>query len=486
MIFRFLLLAVFSYLPLSQVQAEHSDDSNVLPDKIIQSYGGASLEKLERLWFRDQYIRIDEEQSFYPGVEEAKFNDAELLVDFSTQLKELRFRGEHDQKAYYQHHVLNESGAYYIDHAAQQITKAESERFSSIGGSVPYRLDLYIAKLVSLHRSSLERLPDGDYYGRSVFKARLAVSGYAPMILSIAPDGRILSALLEGRKQHYHFSHHRYVDISSVGQVLFASNAHIEFGGKVRNVSTRRELLDAAEANAPFTVNDSYQPAKSAERLIPESMVVNSLSEGVYHVGKGFGYSMFIDVGEYFYGVGGYQGLSERYAALQKTLKSQKPLKYHIVTHHHRDHLAGMQEAADLGATFIGTPKALLVVKSLLASELAENRFMSFEGQLKLEGERLLLAEFSNTHVANHVLTLLPAKGVLFSEDLYFSLEKSTIPKGESRHKDLSYWLAKQRFNIKSFAAGHSVRVLSNLEFSKSLQNREVRTTCPQTWYICQ
>ena len=73
MIHRFLLAAALLAANFSN-SSFASIDSEALSELVTKRYGGDNLVQLNQLWLRDRYIRIDKEQSFYPGIEEAKNN----------------------------------------------------------------------------------------------------------------------------------------------------------------------------------------------------------------------------------------------------------------------------------------------------------------------------------------------------------------------------------------------------------------------------
>ena len=82
-------------------------------------------------------------------------------------------------------------------------------------------------------------------------------------------------------------------------------------------------------------------------------MMAEQLSDNIYLAGQDWGFSVFLDAGNYFIGTGGYEDLGLRLAAVQKLVGNDKPLKYQVVSHHHIDHLEGMKEANELGGQFI-------------------------------------------------------------------------------------------------------------------------------------
>lgn len=479
MIHRFLLAAALLAANFSN-SSYASIDSETLSELVTKRYGGDKLVQLNQLWLRDRYIRIDKEQSFYPGIEEAKNNDAELLIDFQQQKMALRYQGEHDQQAIYQHQLLNEKGAYSLDDNTKEFSVIK-RGFSNIAGGLPYRMDIFWAKLISLYPDKLSNIQEQSFYAKDGYQANFAAAGFSGLTFNISLAGDIVSLTVDGRKQQFQFDHHQITH-----GLRFAEQLQVAAGGNIRNISVKRELLAAKVPDEVFELPASYKAAKAVAQVMPQELQIQKLAEGVYHVGKSVGFSLFVEVGDSFYGVGGYQGLGERFKALQAKLKSDKPLAYQIVSHHHYDHLGGMQEAADLGATFIGSAKALEVVDSLLSSKLPKSRYQSFVEKKSIAEGKLLLAEFENPHVANHIVILLPKDNILFAEDLYFSLEASGVPEAEARHFSLANWLKDKGAIIDSFAAGHSVRILSAEEFSSSLSQAKKSLICPELWKICQ
>ena len=75
------------------------------------------------------------------------------------------------------------------------------------------------------------------------------------------------------------------------------------------------------------------------ERVDVSEMLVNKISDDVYHIGQNIGFTLFVNTSDGVVAAGGYPALTARYDRFKEESGVHKPLRYQIVTHHHNDHV---------------------------------------------------------------------------------------------------------------------------------------------------
>ena len=162
----------------------------------------------------------------------------------------------------------------------------------------------------------------------------------------------------------------------------------------------------------------------------------------------------------------------------------QKPLKYQIITHHHDDHLGGVQEVIDLGASFVVLNSHLPSIHRLLEDNVPKERFVLADDLPSLERGAIKLINFSNEHAQNNLISYFVESNVIFTADLFLSRLKSGAPKGYQGLRDFSDLLKQQKIQPTRFAAAHSGRLLTDEDLAYSISHIQ-REICPPGWIIC-
>ena len=154
------------------------------------------------------------------------------------------------------------------------------------------------------------------------------------------------------------------------------------------------------------------------ETLDTEEMHVDLVSGSLHHAGKGFAFSAFLDAGDHIIGVGGYGGLGDRFKAYQKTQGHTKPLKYLILTHHHRDHLEGAGEALELGAQLVAPETVRGNLNDVVKQDLSDAQLMILSNTKTSLGT-VDIYLISTDHVGVFALTYFSSAKTTFDADHY-------------------------------------------------------------------
>jgi glyoxylase-like metal-dependent hydrolase (beta-lactamase superfamily II) len=251
--------------------------------------------------------------------------------------------------------------------------------------------------------------------------------------------------------------------------------------------------LIGAERNIRFNTTiaaDQFEMPGGLEqegaRIDATEMVVNRLSKDVYHIGQNAGFSIFVDTPEGVVGCGGYAGLTQRFERFQKESGSHRPLRYQVVSHHHTDHLGGMGEALDLGATLVTVPQNIEPIKQASGRDPESGRFLTMGQRMTLGSgdQRVELYNVSTIHANSYLLVSVPATRTLFIADHFNTPYEKGAPVANLSTVSLNEAMGPLDINYKKIVTAHGARVYSASDFSASVKAYR-DFDCPQDRPLC-
>ncbi|MCH9690668.1 MAG: hypothetical protein K0U59_01205 [Gammaproteobacteria bacterium] len=454
-----------------------------LVDRVVKGYGGKIFLQLDKVNFRDKHLRFVTGQSYSSKAIDANHYNADLVVDFEKHAKDLKFVGGQKENIYIQHRLFDGKNSYMINHNDKSYSEDKDLDYSRIDRDIGYRLDLLLARQLHEQPEKATYLGKASYYGKDMDRVEFQPEGFPKMKLIINDNGHIVNMQRSHWRTEEGFSFH-YSEHKKVNGVTFAEQLYVTNGGKPDSASMKRTLIVKQGKWPDFAVPKSYGREVPSESY--NEMTIQKLAEGIYHVGKGWGFTLFVDAGDHYWGIGGYQEIKDRLAEVYKTTGNNKPLKYQIVTHHHLDHLGGMQEVFDLGATFVTVAENMKAIDGIVEQDIPDNRFMIVKDETELAGGLIKVFDFSNDHSGHNLVTLVPHANIFVGEDMYLSRKATGSPKGWKSLNKLAKRIEDQGVTVKYFVAAHSARILTDKDFEFSLNNHGAETKCPEDWYICQ
>ena len=251
--------------------------------------------------------------------------------------------------------------------------------------------------------------------------------------------------------------------------------------------------LIGAERNIRFNTTiaaDKFEMPSGLERegarINATEMVVNRLSKGVYHVGQGNGFSIFVDTPDGVIGCGGYAGLTQRFERFQQESGSHRPLRYQVVSHHHTDHLGGMGEALDMGATLVTVADNIEPIKQASGRDPESGRFLTMGERMTLGSgdQRVELYNVSTIHANNYLLFYVPGVRTLFMADHFNTPYEEGAPVASLNTVSMSESLEPLDINYKKIVTAHGARVYSAGDFGASVKAYR-DFDCPQDRPLC-
>ena len=235
-----------------------------------------------------------------------------------------------------------------------------------------------------------------------------------------------------------------------------------------------------------WTVSSLRRQSTSPWQAIPTCWERREKSGNVYHIGQNTGFSIFVDTGSEVIGCGGYPGLTDRLAKFREETGNFRPLRYQVVTHHHQDHLGGIDEALALGATLVTVDFTVPVIRKTSRLEPGDGRFLTVNERLTLgEGRgRVEIYDVSTNHSASNLLFYVPSVEALFMADHFGGPFADGVPVANTNTVSMAEALEPLDLDISRVVTAHNARVYTGRDFEASV--RAYRDyDCPDDRPLC-
>lgn len=215
---------------------------------------------------------------------------------------------------------------------------------------------------------------------------------------------------------------YRYSDWRDSGGLRYPARVDVRIGGEP---GRRAELLWMERDRSierHLEVPQGFTEAPAIDRALREFRV-EKLADGVYFVGGDAMYTLAVEFDEYLVALDGSSGDVKRRIAAIRELVPSKPVRYVLASHHHDDHLQGLDEFAALGATILTAPAHADVVDRYVRQQLgrpADLRVVGGEVVIE-DADRTLaiLALDATPHSEQGLAGYLHDAKLLFAADLF-------------------------------------------------------------------
>jgi glyoxylase-like metal-dependent hydrolase (beta-lactamase superfamily II) len=169
---------------------------------------------------------------------------------------------------------------------------------------------------------------------------------------------------------------------------------------------------------------------------------------------------MFVDMGDYIFAAGGTAGIPDRIESLRE-VTGDKPIRYGMMTHHHFDHVMGVQPYEAVNATLITTSAHEAIVRRAAAD--GENlKLKTVDGRMTLEGENrtVEIIDIGPTAHTEHLLVAyLPDEGILFEADHFALPRVGPIPPAVESTRSFAAALRRLELDVEQILSAHSPKI---------------------------
>lgn len=482
--FKIIQKAVSAGLIFSSFTVFAGDIEDALIDKTVTAYGGEALLGLKTIRINDSYKSFREGQSRHPSEVDQVSYRTSTTIDFVNRRKSMQsVGGVYVQGLYVQQAFYDGNTGYRINPSAETATENPHASFARTDRGLSWRLDTALVKLLSESRADAAYKGDAVHRGKPQALLAFKAEGYPEFTLYIDKATGLLSKMTRpngkpGSTYSYVFSDYRQQD-----GFTYAADTYVMRGGKPESLTATRSLEFNTNIDDAYRFPSAY--GAPAKMLDDSEMSVQQLAEGVYLAGKYGGFSVFIDAGDYLVASGGYPGLAERFDAVTSFTGHEKPLKYQIVTHHHDDHIGGLNEAAELGATFIAAEEHVEAIRAVVKADLADDRFLIASKDGTYADGLVRVVDISSWHANHNLVTYIPQAKIAFSADHFFSFAETKVPDPAEMYAEFKAAVDGYGLDIERFAAAHSPRVMTYDDLVHSSTGPFKKLGCPADWHYC-
>ena len=467
-------LSLAGVLASSLVCADNLTERNVakaqsIIDAAVTAYGGdKGLDGLDTLVveFESLNYSVDQSRGAEPPWDKSEsvgFNaidlDNSIFVNRATNAGG-GFEGHNGT-------IINSDESYQLDFRAGTVAKIVEPDFATTSG--PF-VRVTPALLV---RTLEERAANAYYLGEAAVDGKdYDVVGFSmtvgPAISLYFDKEDHLLRRSERLFPQVGLVQYEFLDYESVEGIPFNKTFKLFLNGDP-NIERKNIRTEVNKPLAELMVVDAN--LQSIPEVEPDPLSRQEVADGVWLIGGGGTYAMFVDMGDYVFAAGGTAGIPERIESLREVV-GDKPLKYGMLTHHHFDHVMGVSAYESEGATLIAATAHEKVVR-----RAAENgdalKVKLVDDRMTLEGaERTVeIIDIGPTaHTEQLLVAYLPEEGILFEADHFTLPRVGPIPPAVTSTQTFAEALGREELGVKLIFTAHSPRAATMDDLRTALE----------------
>ena len=465
---------------------------NQIIDRAVKAYGGDKLLQLNNLRYTDNINHYFSHQSGHslqgPTTQHLNQMQIELSIDFKQQRSELKrltqlVVGYHDDKnVTTTHRIFKNDQGYNVDHFLEQYQLSDRINFNNADLGYSQMLDPLIIKKLANEKNNTKWVDTAFIQGQAYDVLTVNAGAEGEYSVYINQESGLLSRMLQKRGsslRSYDFLQHQ-----RSGEIVWAKEMYVATEEQPVYYTNNRKL--AVNLNKQtFDLPANYQLSDTQQYFDVSKLTIRELAKGVYFVGQGWGYTLFIDAGDYYISAGAW-GMSDRSDDWKKALKllhqttgDNKVVKFHLVSHHHTDHMSELIDVLDHGAKILIHPNDIKSVKKFLKDrDINDEHFVPIAKNSDLADGKVMIFDAPSSQASHNLSLYLPEYKIVFSEDFFGSSYKNNHHSPTSwphmdtyqRLKKLNNKLQELSFTVDKYVSSHHGRVLNQADIDQALK----------------
>ncbi|MGA9573299.1 MAG: MBL fold metallo-hydrolase [Lysobacterales bacterium] len=459
-------------LPLKAVNR-----ANEVIDAAIEAYGGAeAVANLNSIARKSHFTTWATNQSRSPGPpwdenEQMSFS----AIDFKDNVFVGRNSGSGGGFDFDGSQIIKGEEGWQINYRAGTVTPIAEPDFNAASGPFIRVTAPLLVKQLQNRRQTSHWLGEVEFDGRPHDVITLVMEVGPALSLYFDRETHLLSrserVLPPFGQVDYRFTNYETVDgipFSKTFKLLVNDQPNLDIN------------ILSTEVNQPVEqytlIPDSLEQLAAAPPA-PTDVEVQEVQEGVFLVGAGTTYAMFVEMNDYVIAVGGTAGIPDRIKALREVVKD-KPIRYAVMTHHHNDHVLGVPAYQAEDATVLTVKEQEAVIRAAatdaaaLKVQLVEDRYVFDDG-----GRTLEIVDIGPTpHSAHLLVAWLPEQGILFEADHFPNPTNGVMVPAQPVTKHLAAVIDQQGWDVKTIVGAHSPRIASIDDLHRALALNPVNT----------
>ncbi len=467
----------------SQAQEQENPLDGIL-ERMTTAYGGEAFEGIHSYRISERYIAPATGQSWSPALVDIGRTNQMFVHDLGSGnvYFENWFRG---RGGLFPTVVQVEDGAARsIDLNRDRHGEANSADPYQIAGGTMRTTDTLLARELLQSRETAEYLGEETFMNRLHDKVQFPFPSSPDLTVYIDKESGLINRMTRMNPQlgllDYVFHGHE-----TRNGIARATRTDFSVAGDPNLISEGRTIEFNPELDAGlFALPKGLSP--EGERSDTSEMIVNRLGKSAFHIGQGNAYSIFVDTGTELVASGAYAGLRDRLAKYREVSGNYRVLDYVVVSHHHNDHLGGVGEALELGATLVTVAENHDAIADALGATPDSSRLLDVDERLSFgNGDRRVeLYDVSTIHSHSNLLFLLPGEQVLFMVDHFGTPYAEGIPTANDNTVSMSAALAGLDIDPTRIVTAHGSRVFAMRDFRQSVSDYRA-FECPKDRELC-
>jgi glyoxylase-like metal-dependent hydrolase (beta-lactamase superfamily II) len=463
--FALLLTTTALLVPFSAGAGEKEDQ---LIEQVTEAYGGDKIRNLTSFVIEKAMLGPASGQSRTPQLDNLSTNTFYAALDIKNgkSRSDTLFsgRGGNFQAAT----IIDGDEAWNLNYQANSYGTAPNADIYAIAGGSMRLNDAILAYELHKAKETSKYLGEAEYMNRPHVKIQFPYPLSPDLTLYIDEETHFISRMVRTNPQigqlDYVFS-----NMTEANGIPYAEKTSFFIAGIPNLISTQnRSQFNVSIPATEFKIPTAM--AEESDRIDTSEMIANRITDSIYHVGQGGGFSLFINTSDGIVAAGGYPGLKDRLARFRTESGNHKQLRYQVVTHHHQDHLGGLNEAIDLGATLVTVEDNVDAITDFVANAEDAN-FLHVSQRLTIgEGKnRVEIYDVSTIHAAHFLVTYVPAEKLVFIADHLNSPYERGIPTANLSTVTMHSALKELGLDIRKITIAHGARVFTMKDMQASV-----------------
>ena len=451
-------------------------------DAALEAYGGAeAISNLNSVARKSHFTTWATNQSRSPGPpwdenEQMSFS----AIDFENQTFVGKNKGNGGGFDFNASQVIKGEEGWNVNYRGGTITPIAQPDFNTTSGPFIRVTAPLLVKQLQNRRQTSHWLGEVSFDGRPHDVITLVMEVGPALSLYFDKETHLLSrserVLPPFGQVDYRFSNYEKVDgipFSKTFKLYVNDQPNINID--IKSTKVNQSLEQYAMLPKDLEMVEAAPPA-------PTDVELQEVKEGVFLVGAGGTYAMFVEMDDHVVAVGGTAGIPDRIKAMREVVKD-KPIKYGVMTHHHNDHVLGVPAYEAEGAMVL-TVKAHEAVMRAAATDADSLKLKFVEDKHVFDdsSRKLEIIDIGPTPHAEHLLVAwLPEEGILFEADHFPNPINGRMQPAQDVTKTLARAIDKRGLDVKLIVGAHSPRVatIKDLRQALALSPVKVAQTSP-------
>jgi glyoxylase-like metal-dependent hydrolase (beta-lactamase superfamily II) len=459
------LVSAEETLPLQAVNR-----ANEVIDAALEAYGGAeAISNLNSVARKSHFTTWATNQSRSPGPpwdENEQVNFA--AVDFKKETFVGKNKGSGGGFDFNGSQIIKGEEGWQVSYRGGTVTPIAEPDFHTTSGPFIRVTAPLLIKQLQERRQTSHWLGEVEFEGRPHDVITLVMEVGPALSLYFDKETHLLSrserVLAPFGQVDYRFTNYETIDgipFSNTFKLYVNDQPNIFID--IKSTAVNQPIDDYAVVPDDLEMVEAAPPA-------PTEVEVQEVKEGVFLVGAGTTYAMFVEMDDHVIAVGGTAGIPDRIKALREVIK-EKPIKYGVMTHHHNDHVLGVPAYQDENAVVLTVKEHEAVVRAAagdadsLKLQLVEDKYVFGDGSRKLE----IIDIGPTPHVKHLLVAWLPQEGILFEADHFPNPTNGRMQPAQPVTVRLADAIDKRGLGVKTIIGAHSPRIASIEDLRQAL-----------------